>query len=249
VRQACGLVEAAHRAQAELARLDQEEIDSICEAMVRAVLCEARRLGTMEVEETGYGFPAEKEEKNRSAAKDVWARFRDLRTVGVISEYEDFLEIATPRGVVTGIIPPGSPTSTVVFMALISIKSRNALVLSPHRSVAHRTDETVRVLREAAIRAGLPAGAIACMTHVTGEGTETLMKHGRTAMILAMEDDGLVRLTFSSGEPVFGFGTGTVSMYDISPLDLMDIERVAFKPRPVEGARPSVTMWALQKAA
>jgi acetaldehyde dehydrogenase (acetylating) len=249
VRQACDLVEAAHFAQAELARLDQEKIDSICEAMVRAALREARRLGTMEVEETGYGVPADKEEMNRLAAEDVWARFRCLRTVGVISESEDFLEIATPRGVVAGIVPPSSPTTTAIFMALISIKSRNALVLSPHHSVARCINETVRVLCDAAIEGGLPVDAIGCMTYVTSEGTETLMKHERTAMILEMEDDGLVRLTFSSGEPVFGFGPGIASIYDVSPLVLMDIERIAFKPLPVEGTRPSVATWALQKAA
>jgi acetaldehyde dehydrogenase (acetylating) len=249
VRRACDLVEAAHFAQAELERLDQEKIDSICEAMVRAALREAGRLEAMEVEESGYGVPADKEEKNRLAAEDVWARFRDLRTVGVISESEYFLEIATPRGVVAGIVPPSSPTSTAIFMALISIKSRNALVLSPHHSVARCTNETVRVLRDAAIEEGLPADAIGCMTRVTSEGTKALIRHERTAMILATEDHGLVRLTFSSGEPVFGFGSGTVSMYYISPLDLMDIERVAFKPQPVEGTRPSGTRWELQRAA
>lgn len=242
-------VEAAHLAQDELARLDQREIDSICEAMVRAVLREARNLGTLEVEETGYGFLADREEKNRSTARVVWRRFRDLRTVGVISESEDYLEIAAPRGVVAGIVPPSSPTSTAIFMTLISIKSRNALVLSPHNSAARCTTETVRVLRDAAIESGLPADAIACMTDVTSEGTQALMGHDRTTMILAMGDDGLVRLTFSSGEPVPGFGPGTVSVYDISPLDLMHIERVAFKPQPVGGARPSVLTWELQRAA
>ena len=250
MRRAREPVEAAHLAQDELARLDQQEIDSICEAMVRAVLREARNLGTLEVEETGYGFLADREEKNRLTAGVVWRRFRDLRTVGVISESEDFLEIAAPRGVVAGLVSPSSPTSTAIFMTLISIKSRNALVLSPHHSVARCTSETVRVLRDAAVQEGLPAEAIGCMTHVTGEDTEALMKHERTAMILATEDDGLVRLIFSSGEPVFGFGTGIVSIYDVSPLDLMDTERVAFKPLPAaEGMRPSVAMWELQTAA
>jgi acyl-CoA reductase-like NAD-dependent aldehyde dehydrogenase len=252
VREACDLAEAAHTVQAELASFDQERIDRICEAMVRAALREARRLGRMAVEETGYGVPANEEEKNQSAAEDVWARFRYLRTVGVIAESEDFLEIATPRGVVSGIVPSASPTSTAIFMALISIKSRNTLVLSPHHSVARCTNETVRVLRAAAIEEGLPADAIGCMTHATKEGTEALMKHEHTAVILATGDTGLVQAACSSGKPAFGFGPGTISdgtISDISPLDLMDIERVAFDNQPIEGTSPSVAAWALQEVA
>ncbi len=163
VEQARDLVEAAHRAQAELARFDQAKIDRICEAMVQAALREARRLGAMAVQETGYGVPTDKEEKNRFAARDVWDRFRDLRTTGVISESEGVVEIATPRGLIAGIVPSTEPTSTAIFKALISIKSRNALVLSPHHAAVRCTNETVRILREAAIEEGLcrrtPSGA------------------------------------------------------------------------------------------
>src|SRR3712207_2372437 len=134
VEQAADLVGAAHRAQAELARFDQEKIDRICEAMVRAALYEARRLGTMAVEETGYGVAADKDRKNRSAAEGTWNRYRDLRTVGVLSESEGVVEIATPRGVVAGFTPSTEPTSAAIFKALISVKSRNALVLSPHHT-------------------------------------------------------------------------------------------------------------------
>ena len=161
--QACDPIEAAHRAQAGLARFDQEKIDRVCEAMVRAAQREARRLGVMVAEETGYGVPVEEEEeeeKNRSAAEYVWKRFRDLRTVGVIFESKDYVEIAIPRGVVLGIVPSTDPVSTTIFEALISIKSRNALVLSAHHSAMRCVDEAVRVLRQAAIREGLPADAI-----------------------------------------------------------------------------------------
>jgi acyl-CoA reductase-like NAD-dependent aldehyde dehydrogenase len=246
VREACDLAEAAHTVQAELASFDQERIDRICEAMLRAALREARRMGRMALEETGYGVPAN-EEKNHSAAEEVWARFRYLRTVGVISESEDFLEIATPRGLVSGIVPSTSPTSTAIFMALISIKSRNALVLSPHHSVARCTNETVRILRAAAIEEGLPADAIGCMAHATKEGTEALMKHEHTAVILATGDTGLVQAAYSSGKPAFSFGPGTIS--HISPLDLMDIERVAFDNQPIEGTSPFVSAWELQEVA
>src|SRR5216683_912399 len=101
VQQARDLIEAAHRAQAEVAEFDQEKIDRICEAMARAALREAARLGALAVEETGYGIPADKQEKNRFAAEDVWNYFKNLRTVGVVSETKDVVEIASPPGAST----------------------------------------------------------------------------------------------------------------------------------------------------
>src|ERR671939_562887 len=213
VQQARDLVEAAHRAQAELARFDPAKIDRVCEAMARAALREAARLGQMAVEETGYGIPEDKREKNRFAAEDVWNFFKSLRTVGVINESPDVLEIASPRGVVAGIIPSTNPTSTAIFKILIAIKSRNAIVLSPHPSAAKCINETARVMREAAVREGLPAEAIGCMANATIEGTEALMKHKRTAVILATGGLGLVRAAYSSGKPAFGVGPGNVPVF------------------------------------
>ena len=210
VQQARDLVEAAHRAQAEVAQFDQAKIDRICEAMAKAALAEAARLGAMAVEETGYGVPADKQEKNRFAAEDVWNYFRGLRTKGVVSESKDVVEIASPRGVVAGIIPSTNPTSTAIFKILIAIKSRNAVVLSPHPSAAKCINETARVMREAGVKEGLPADAIGCMTTATIEGTETLMKHKQTAVILATGGIGLVRAAYSSGKPAFGVGPGNV---------------------------------------
>jgi len=210
VQQARDLVEAAHRAQAEVAQFDQAKIDRICEAMAVAALRDAARLGAMAVEETGYGVPDDKREKNRFAAEDVWNYFRGLRTKGVVSESKDVVEIASPRGVVAGIIPSTNPTSTAIFKILISIKSRNAVVLSPHPSAAKCINETARVMKEAGIKEGLPADAIGCMTSATIEGTEALMKHKQTAVILATGGIGLVRAAYSSGKPAFGVGPGNV---------------------------------------
>ena len=210
VQQARDLVEAAYRAHAQVAQFDQTKIDRICEAMSRAVLQEAGRLGAMAVEETGFGIPADKQEKNRFAAEDVWNYFRGLRTKGVVSESKDVVEIASPRGVVAGVVPSTNPTSTAIFKVLIAIKSRNAIVLSPHPSAAKCINETVRVMRDAAVKEGLPADAIGCMTSATIEGTETLMKHKQTAVILATGGIGLVRAAYSSGKPAFGVGPGNV---------------------------------------
>jgi acetaldehyde dehydrogenase (acetylating) len=213
VQQARDLVEAAHRAQAQLARFDQAKIDRICEAMARAALREAARLGALATEETGYGIPDDKREKNRFAAEDVWNYFRSLRTVGVINESQDVLEIASPRGVVAGIIPSTNPTSTAIFKILIAVKSRNAIVLSPHPSAAKCINETARVMREAGVKEGLPAEAIGCMTSTSLEGTEALMKHRQTAVILATGGIGLVRAAYSSGKPAFGVGPGNVPVF------------------------------------
>jgi acetaldehyde dehydrogenase (acetylating) len=225
VQQARDLVDAAHKAQAEIARFDQAKIDRICEAMAKAALREAARLGAMAVEETGYGVPDDKREKNRFAAEDVWNYFRGLRTVGVVSESKDVVEIASPRGVVAGIIPSTNPTSTAIFKVLIAIKSRNAIVLSPHPSAARCINESVRVMREAGIKEGLPAEAIGCMTTATIEGTEALMKHKQTAVILATGGIGLVRAAYSSGKPAFGVGPGNVPVF---------IERSADVPKAVQ---------------
>ncbi|MEP6911999.1 MAG: aldehyde dehydrogenase family protein [bacterium] len=225
VQQARDLVESAHKAQTEIARFDQAKIDRICETMARAALREAARLGAMAVEETGYGVPDDKREKNRFASEDVWNYFRGLRTVGVISESKDVVEIASPRGVVAGIIPSTNPTSTAIFKILISIKSRNAIVLSPHPSAAKCINESARVMREAAVNEGLPAEAIGCMTLATIEGTEALMKHKQTAVILATGGIGLVRAAYSSGKPAFGVGPGNVPVF---------IERTADVPKAVQ---------------
>lgn len=225
VQQARDLVEAAHRVHADVAEFDQAKIDRICEAMAKAALREGGRLGAMAVEETGFGIPGDKQEKNRFAAEDVWNYFRALRTKGVVSESKDVVEIASPRGVVAGIVPSTNPTSTAIFKVLIAIKSRNVIVLSPHPSAAKCINETVRVMREAAIREGLPADAIGCMTSATIEGTETLMKHKQTAVILATGGIGLVRAAYSSGKPAFGVGPGNVPVC---------VERSADVPKAVQ---------------
>jgi len=225
VQQARDLVEAAHRAQIELAGFDQAKIDRICEAMSKAALREAARLGAIAVEETGYGIPGDKETKNRFAAENVWNYFKGLKTVGVVNESKDIVEIASPRGVVAAIIPSTNPTSTAIFKCLIAIKSRNAVVLSPHPSAARCIAETVRVVRDAAVKEGLPQDAILCMTTATIEGTEALMKHKKTAVILATGGIGLVRAAYSSGKPAFGVGPGNVPVF---------IERSADVPKAVQ---------------
>ncbi len=206
-------VEAAHLAWAAVAKFDQAKIDRICEAMARAALAEAARLGAMAHEETGFGKAEDKREKNRFAAEDVWNYFKNLKTVGVVSDNGNIVEIASPRGVVAAIIPSTNPTSTAIFKIIIATKSRNTIVLSPHPSAARSIAETARVMKQAGEREGLPPAAIICLTTSALEGTETLMKHKKTAVILATGGIGLVRAAYSSGKPAFGVGPGNVPCF------------------------------------
>lgn len=178
--------------------------------MALAAQQHSRRLAQLAHEETGYGNTDDKNVKNLFAAVDVHRYFRGLRTVGAVRETAGIVEIASPRGVVAAIIPSTNPTSTAIFKILIAIKSRNCIVLSPHPAATRCVVETVRVMREAAVAAGLPEEAIGCLEVISAEGTEALMKHRRTAVILATGGLGLVRAAYSSGKPAFGVGPGNV---------------------------------------
>lgn len=224
IQAARDLVEAAHRAGSIVATFDQAKIDSICEAMAVAAQSQSFRLGTLAHEETGYGNPADKNVKNLFSAVDIHNYFRSLRTVGVVRDTGSVVEIAAPRGVVAAIIPSTNPTSTAIFKILIAIKSRNSIVLSPHPSATRCVVETANVMREAAIKAGLPAEAIGCIELTSLEGTDALMKHKLTAVILATGGLGLVRAAYSSGKPAFGVGPGNVPSF---------IERTADVPKAV----------------
>ncbi|MEO8647930.1 MAG: aldehyde dehydrogenase family protein, partial [Acidobacteriota bacterium] len=206
-------VEAAHSAARTVAEFDQSRIDQICEAMARVALAESGRLGILAHEETGFGKPEDKREKNRFAAEDVWNYFKGMRTVGVISDQNDIVEIASPRGVVAAIIPSTNPTSTAIFKIIIALKSRNTIILSPHPSAARCIAETARIMRAAGIAAGLPPDSIYCIQQPTIESTEALMRHKKTAVILATGGIGMVRAAYSSGKPAFGVGPGNVPVY------------------------------------
>lgn len=213
IQQARDAVEAASLAFKTVSAFSQAQVDEICASMSKAALANAAGLGLMAHEETGFGKPDDKREKNRFAAEDVWDRFKTLKTVGIVNDKGSIVEIASPRGVVAAIIPSTNPTSTAIFKILIAIKSRNTVVLSPHPSAANCIAETARIMRDEAVKAGLPSDAIICLTESTIDGTEELMKHKQTAVILATGGTGLVRAAYSSGKPAFGVGPGNVPVF------------------------------------
>jgi acetaldehyde dehydrogenase (acetylating) len=226
IQQARQLAAQARLAQKELARFDQAQVDTVVEAMAKAAAAAAEELARLAYEETGFGNVADKTLKNRFAALDVAAYIRPMRTVGILREdpARRIVEIAEPMGVVAAIIPSTNPTSTTINKVLISIKSRNACVLSPHPSAERCILETFRVLSSAGRAVGLPEGALACMSGVTLEGTQELMRCRDTGVILATGGIGLVRAAYSSGKPAYGVGPGNVPAY---------VEKTADVPRAV----------------
>jgi acetaldehyde dehydrogenase (acetylating) len=215
IQQARSLAAAAREAQKALKEFSQEQVDRIVEAMALAARGEAERLGKLAHEETGFGNAKDKTLKNLFAAVDVLEYIRPLRTVGILREDKErrVVEIAEPMGVVAAVIPSTNPTSTAIFKALVSIKARNAVVMSPHPSARNCILETVRVMHGPAVAAGLPKDALSCMTEVSLEGTQELMRCRDTGVILATGGIGLVRAAYSSGKPAYGVGPGNVPAY------------------------------------
>jgi acetaldehyde dehydrogenase (acetylating) len=212
VQEARDLVRRADEAQRAFARATQADTDRVVEAMGRAASAEAERLARAAVDETGIGRYEDKILKNRFAADDVLRYILPLKTVGIIRDLPEIKvkELAVPMGVVAALIPTTNPTSTAIYKALISVKGRNAIVMSPHPRAVQCVVETVRVLGDAAERAGAPRDLVLAMAAPTLEGTQELMRHRKTAVILATGGSDMVRAAYSSGKPAFGVGPGNV---------------------------------------
>jgi acetaldehyde dehydrogenase (acetylating) len=205
-------VEKAHAAFLKYRSYSQEQIDAIVEAMSAAAQAHAVRLAELAVEETGYGNVKDKIAKNLLTSKWLGENIRPMKTVGVLRENpaKKIVEIGVPMGVVAAIAPTTNPTATANFKSMISLKAGNAVVLSPHPHAKRSTAEACEVLHAAAVAAGAPEGIIQCLTAPTTEATQALMRHEKTAVILATGGTGLVRAAYSSGKPAFGVGPGNV---------------------------------------
>lgn len=215
IQEARDLAANAYEAWKIWSKASQEEVDRVVAAMAEAGYHASERLGRLAQEETGYGVAAHKKLKNEFGSRMVWESIRDLPTVGVIGHDPDrrVVEIAWPMGVVTALIPSTNPTSTALFKALIAVKTRNAIVLSPHPSAVRCICETVQTLAMAAESAGAPKGLIGCLSQVSLQGTQELMNHRRTALILATGGSAMVRAAHSTGKPAYGVGPGNVPVY------------------------------------
>jgi acetaldehyde dehydrogenase (acetylating) len=203
-------VEKAYAAWLKFRSYTQEQVDAIVEAMAAAGRANAVRLAKWAVEETGYGNVPDKTTKNMLAADFLLRKLRGMRTVGVLNSDagQKVVEIAVPVGVVAAILPVTNPTSTVIYKTLISVKAGNAIVIAPHPHAYRCTCGTAELMAKAAVEAGAPEDLIQCVSASTIEGTNALMKHERTAIILATGGHGIVRAAYSSGTPALGVGPG-----------------------------------------
>jgi acetaldehyde dehydrogenase (acetylating) len=145
----------------------------------------------------------------------VWDSIRYLKTVGVIRHDPErrMYEIAWPMGIVAALVPSTNPTSTALFKSLIAVKARNAILFSPHPSAKRCVYETVQTMAQAAEQAGAPKGLIGCLQQVTLPGTQELMSHRHTALILATGGAAMVKAAHSAGKPAYGVGPGNVPVY------------------------------------
>jgi len=222
IQEARDLANAAHTAQLSWAKASQEQVDRVCAAMAEAAYQASERLGCAACEETGYGIPAHKKLKNEFGSRSVWESIKNVKTVGVVGQdpTRRIYEIAWPVGVVAALTPSTNPTSTAMFKVLISVKARNGIVIAPHPSAARCTYETARVMADAAVAAGAPPGLIGCFQNVSLQGTQELMNHKYTALILATGGSAMVKAAHSVGKPAYGVGPGNVPAYVDRSADL-----------------------------
>jgi acyl-CoA reductase-like NAD-dependent aldehyde dehydrogenase len=208
-------VEAAHEAQQRFLGTDPAHIDRIVEAMARAVEVEAATLGALAAEETGYGNAEDKRIKNLFNSIGVAEWLRNVKTLGVLwsDPVTKVMAIGEPMGVVAALIPVTNPTSTVIFKVLSAVKSGNAVVCAPHPRGVRCGAATVEVMMTAAGELGAPDHLIQCLTEVTIEGTQELMRHRRTAVVMATGGSAMVREAYSSGKPTLAVGPGNVPVY------------------------------------
>ena len=195
-------------AQKKFATYSQEQVDEIFRQAALAANNARIRLAKMAVEETGMGIVEDKVIKNHFAAEYIYNQYKDLKTCGVIEEDNVFgvTKIAEPIGVVAAIVPTTNPTSTAIFKTLIALKSRNAIIISPHPRAKNATIEAARTVLEAAVKAGAPEGIIGWIDQPSVELSQQVM--AESDIILATGGPGMVKAAYSSGTPALGVGAG-----------------------------------------
>ncbi len=196
------------QAQKEFSQYTQEQVDAIFLAASIAANQARIPLAKMAVEETGMGVVEDKVIKNHYAAEYIYNAYKDTKTCGVIEEDKAYgmKKIAEPIGVVAAVIPTTNPTSTAIFKTLISLKTRNGIIISPHPRAKKSTIEAAKVVLEAAVKAGAPKGIIGWIDVPSLELTNLVMKEAD--IILATGGPGMVKAAYSSGKPALGVGAG-----------------------------------------
>ena len=201
-------VRSVKEAQAKFAKYSQEEVDKIFLAAALAANRARIPLAKMAVEETGMGIVEDKVIKNHYASEYIYNKYKNEKTCGVIEEDKSYgiRKVAEPIGLIAAVIPTTNPTSTAIFKTLISLKTRNGIIISPHPRAKKSTIEAAKIVLEAAVEAGAPEGIISWIDVPSLDLTNSLMSSADT--ILATGGPGMVKSAYSSGKPALGVGAG-----------------------------------------
>ena len=201
-------IEIVRKAQKEFSKYTQEQVDKIFQAAAIAANQNRIPLAKMAVEETGMGVVEDKVIKNHYATEYIYNKYKNEKTCGVIEEDESYgiKKVAEPIGVIGAVIPTTNPTSTAIFKTLISLKTRNGIIISPHPRAKQSTIAAAKVVLEAAVKAGAPEGIIGWIDVPSLELTNLLMQS--SDIILATGGPGMVKSAYSSGKPALGVGPG-----------------------------------------
>ncbi|MGN0018833.1 MAG: bifunctional acetaldehyde-CoA/alcohol dehydrogenase [Candidatus Gastranaerophilaceae bacterium] len=207
------LLDRVKKAQEEYSKFSQEDVDRIFKAAATAANKMRIPLARMAVEDTGMGVLEDKIIKNHFASEYIYNKHKNAKTCGVIStDKENGIKIvAEPLGILAGIIPTTNPTSTAIFKSLIALKTRNAIVFSPHPRATKSTIEAAKVVLEAAVEAGAPKDIIGWIDTPSMELSDALLHHPNIACILATGGPGMVKAAYSSGKPALGVGPGNTA--------------------------------------
>lgn len=215
------------KAQQKFASYSQEQVDKIFLAAASAANKARIPLAKLAVEETGMGVVEDKVIKNNYAAEYIYNAYKDTKTCGVIEEDKAFgiRKIAEPIGVIAAVIPTTNPTSTAIFKCLIALKTRNAIIISPHPRAKNSTIAAAKLILEAAVAAGAPEGIIDWIDVPSLEMTNMVMKEAD--IILATGGPGMVKAAYSSGKPALGVGAGnTPAIIDDSADILLAVNSI-----------------------
>ncbi len=203
-----GLISKVSAAQQKFATYSQEQVDEIFRRVALKASSLRIPLAKMAVEETGMGIAEDKVIKNHFASEYIYNKFKNTKTCGIIEDDKEngMIKFAEPVGVIAGVIPTTNPTSTVIFKTLITLKTRNGIIFSPHPRAKKCTIETARILLEEAVKAGAPEDIIAWIDEPSILRTQFLMQE--SDLILATGGPGMVKSAYSSGTPAIGVGPG-----------------------------------------
>jgi acetaldehyde dehydrogenase / alcohol dehydrogenase len=209
------LVSQARTAAAVFSQFTQEEVDRIVKPMVLAGLEQAQHLARLAVEETGIGVMEDKVIKNMVATEFAYNYVKDKRTVGIIREFPErnLVEMAEPIGVIFSLLPITNPTSTVLFKCIMAIKTRNAVIFSPHPKSWRCCSGAVKIMYETAVKHGAPEGVFTCLESHSLQDNEYLMQHKYVGLIDATGGPSAVKAAYSSGKPALGVGPGNTPVY------------------------------------